>query len=207
LENISGYKWGNTQPSHTQNYLFPKILRILNELRKKAGTNKIFEVGCGNGAFGIELIKCGFDVCGVDPSIEGIEQIKKTNAQLNFSVGSCYDPLHEQYGQFPIVISLEVIEHVYSPRKFARCIYLLLESGGTAIISTPYHGYVKNLILAITGKMDEHFTSLWDHGHIKFWSEYTLKILLEEAGFINIRFEKAGRFGPVSKSMIAIAKK
>jgi 2-polyprenyl-3-methyl-5-hydroxy-6-metoxy-1,4-benzoquinol methylase len=204
MDDISGYKWGDNRLPHTHKYLYPKVFRILNELQGE-GKTKIFEVGCGNGALGSELIKNGFEIYGVDPSIEGIEQSKKTNAPLHYSVGSCYDPLHEQYGQFPVVISLEVIEHVYSPRKFAKCIYLLLEPGGTAIISTPYHGYLKNLILAITGKMDAHFTALWDHGHIKFWSEHTLKILLEEAGFINIRFEKAGRIGPFAKSMIAIA--
>ncbi len=68
------------------------------------------------------------------------------------------------------MISLEVVEHLYFPRKFARTVYDLLEPGGTAIISTPYHGYWKNLVMALTGTMDAHFTALWDHGHIKFWS-------------------------------------
>ena len=74
-----------------------------------------------------------------------------------------------------------------------------------AIISTPYHGYWKNLALAITGKMDAHFTALWDHGHIKFWSMKTLSELLYEAGFVNIRFERVGRIPPLAKSMIAVA--
>jgi hypothetical protein len=31
--------------------------------------------------------------------------------------------------------------------------------------------------------MDNHFTVLWDHGHIKFWSRSTLTKALEETGF------------------------
>jgi 2-polyprenyl-6-hydroxyphenyl methylase/3-demethylubiquinone-9 3-methyltransferase len=55
--------------------------------------------------------------------------------------------------------------------------------------------------------MDAHFTALWDNGHIKFWSQNTLKQLLLEAGFVDIRFNRVGRIGPLAKSMIAIAKK
>jgi 2-polyprenyl-6-hydroxyphenyl methylase/3-demethylubiquinone-9 3-methyltransferase len=79
-----------------------------------------------------------------------------------------------------------------------------LLSRGVAVISTPYHGYWKNLAQALTGKMDGHFTALWDHGHIKFWSMRTLGELLREAGFVDVRF---GRVPALAKSMAAVAKK
>lgn len=104
-------------------------------------------------------------------------------------------------------MSLEVVEHVYFPRKYVATLYDLLEPGGVAIISTPYHGYWKNLALALTGKMDDHFTALWDYGHIKFWSFKTLRLLLEEAGFRDISFQRIGRIPILAKSMLAIARK
>jgi 2-polyprenyl-6-hydroxyphenyl methylase/3-demethylubiquinone-9 3-methyltransferase len=55
--------------------------------------------------------------------------------------------------------------------------------------------------------MDAHFTALWDYGHIKFWSEKTLRVLLEEAGFRDIRFRRVGRVPALAKSMIAVARK
>ncbi len=73
------------------------------------------------------------------------------------------------------------------------------------MISTPYHSYLKNLVLAVTGMMDAHFTVLWDHGHIKFWSMPTLTKLLKEAGFNAVRFERVGRVPILAKSMIAVA--
>jgi len=85
--------------------------------------------------------------------------------------------------------------------------FSLLEPGGTAIISTPYHGYWKNLVMALSGKLDAHFTVLWEHGHIKFWSIKTLSTLLADAGFVDIRFERVGRVPLLAKSMIAIARK
>ncbi len=106
-----------------------------------------------------------------------------------------------------MVISLEVVEHVYAPRTYAQTLFNLIEPGGTAIISTPYHGYWKNLALAVTGKMDRHFTVLWDHGHIKFWSIETLTKLLAEFGFVDIRFHRVGRIPQLAKSMIAVARR
>lgn len=75
------------------------------------------------------------------------------------------------------------------------------------IISTPYHGYLKNLALAATGKMNAHFTALWDHGHIKFWSIPTLTQLLRERGFTNIRSRCVGRIPAIARSMIAVPQK
>src|SRR5262249_49246423 len=83
----------------------------------------------------------------------------------------------------------------------------LLEDDGVAIVSTPYHGYWKNLALALAGRMDQHFTALWDHGHIKFWSRQTLAVLLSEVGFTSIKFVRVGRLPMIAKSMIAIARK
>jgi 2-polyprenyl-6-hydroxyphenyl methylase/3-demethylubiquinone-9 3-methyltransferase len=83
----------------------------------------------------------------------------------------------------------------------------LCERGGTVVFSTPYHGYLKNVALALSGKVDRHFTALWDHGHIKFWSCSTLSTLLEEAGFETPRYLRVGRIPPLAKSMIAIAHK
>lgn len=75
-----------------------------------------------------------------------------------------------QYGRFPLVVSLEVVEHVFDPRHYARTLFDLLEPGGVAVVSTPYHGYLKNVALAVSGKLKSHFTELWDGGHIKFFS-------------------------------------
>jgi 2-polyprenyl-6-hydroxyphenyl methylase/3-demethylubiquinone-9 3-methyltransferase len=105
------------------------------------------------------------------------------------------------------VISTEVVEHVFLPRLFATNCYRFLKPGGRLVISTPYHGYAKNLLLAASGKLDAHFTALWDYGHIKFWSRDTLTRLLREAGFQVDGFHGAGRFPFLWKSMVLAASK
>ncbi len=207
VKDISGYVYQDSGLNCSHDYLLPEIIRILKSLNLQDKQKKIFELGCGNGSVANELSKLGFDVTGVDPSEQGISQAKQNYPNLNLRQGSAYDDLVTQYGRFPVVISLEVVEHVYFPRKFAATLFSLLEKGGTAIVSTPYHGYWKNLAMALTGKTDAHFTALWDHGHIKFWSFKTLRFLLEEAGFRQISFHRVGRIPAIAKAMIAIAGK
>ena len=82
----------------------------------------------------------------------------------------------------------------------------LCEPGALAIVSTPYHGYWKNLALSLVpGVWDRHHHPLSDHGHIKFWSMRTLRALLLHAGFKAVRFDRAGRIPALAKSMIAVA--
>jgi len=77
-----------------------------------------------------------------------------------------------------------------------------LKPKGCLIITTPYHGYIKNLVLALSGKMDNHFHVLWDGGHIKFFSVKTLTALLKTEGFTDLHFNFAGRFPYLWKSML-----
>ena len=72
------------------------------------------------------------------------------------------------------------MEHVYSPRQWAAAAYASLKPGGVLICSTPNHGYLKNCTLALSGKLDAHFTAL--------------TALLQEAGFQVVFFRGAGRW-------------
>ena len=205
IEEIAGYRYANGEVNCSHAYLMPAVRSELARLEAK--DKRLFDLGCGNGSVGAALARDCWEVTGVDPSAEGITQAKINHPDLKLETGSAYDDLAAIHGLFPVVISLEVVEHVYAPRDYARTLADLLEPGGTAIVSTPYHSYWKNLALALTGKMDAHFTALWDHGHIKFWSVRTLSALLEEAGLTDIRFLRVGRVPVLAKSMIAVARK
>lgn len=205
---MTAYHYDDGEASHATSYLWPRaIAAIAGHLKNAPHPRRVFEVGCGNGAFAAELTRRGYEVIGVDPSTTGIAQGRRRHPEIALHAGSAYEPLRDRYGTFSVVVSLEVIEHVYAPRTFAATIYDLVEPGGIAILSTPYHGYLKNLALAVSGSMDKHFTALWDHGHIKFWSSATLGTLLREAGFEDVTFARVGRIAPLAKAMIAIATK
>ena len=203
------YRYCDGAPTWANAYLWPVIAEeALAAKRARPGkSERAFDLGCGNGATAGMLSDLGFDVTGVDLSESGIAHAKASYPRCHFEVASVYEDLPARYGTFTLVVSFEVVEHLYAPRKLARVLHDLLEPGGTAIVSTPYHGYLKNLALALAGKLDAHFGSLWDGGHIKFFSVATLRQLLSEAGFQDIHFIRVGRIPPLAKSMVAIARK
>lgn len=197
------YRYGNSELGWAHGYLLSPLKSIIS----KFGPSKVFELGCGNGSVANWLQSLGYTVIGIDYSSSGIAHANKAFPEVRLEVGSAYDDLPAKYGKFPLVISLEVIEHLYYPRIFVKNIHDLLEPGGYAVISTPFHGYWKNLALALAGKLDNHFTALWDGGHIKFWSERTIGELLKEAGFVDIQFHRVGRIPALAKSMIVVVRK
>lgn len=196
------YKYDSPELNDSHQYLLPAVRRLVEEI----GPKSIFDLGCGNGSVANALANLA-DIRGVDVSPSAIAEGRRAYPNLDLAERSVYDDLASEYGQFPLVISLEVVEHLYDPRAYVRSLYNLIAPGGYAIVSTPYHGYLKNLALAVTGKLDAHFTALWDGGHIKFWSIRTLGCLLGEAGFQEIRFQRVGRLPPLAKSMIAVARR
>lgn len=201
----SDYSYQNAAKDHTHKYLLPALLPLLSTVNNRC----ILDVGCGNGWLANLLIEQGYNVYGTDASETGIHIANTQNPGRFFVQDLTQDDLPPalQNMQFDTIISTEVIEHLYSPSSYiAFCQKVLAQHrDGSLIISTPYHGYLKNVVLALSGKMDAHFTALWEGGHIKFWSKKTLSKLLENYGFEVITFIGAGRFPFLWKSMVVKA--
>ena len=108
-----------------------------------------------------------------------------------FSVGSVYEDLLAPFAIDPVdaVISVEVIEHLYSPRILFDRARSALRSGGVLAITTPYWGYLKNVVLAVSNRTDKALNPLWDGGHIKHFSRATLGQMAKDQGFECVAFE------------------
>ena len=99
------------------------------------------------------------------------------------------------------------VEHLFSPHLLPAFAAGALRDGGFLIVTTPYHGSLKNLALALLDKWDHHHTVLWHGGHIKFFSRQTLTRLLEANRFRVVGFSGVGRLPYLWKSMVLIARK
>lgn len=201
---ISVYDFDSLEAPGSHDYLMPTVLDLLGRFSAGEGS-RVFELGFGNGATAVEMSRRGYAVTGIDPSASGTQLASQRGLDLH--TGSTEEDLAARFGTFPLLVSLEVVEHVFSPKLYAERVFDLLEPGGVAILSTPYHGYVKNLVMAATGKLDAHFTALWEGGHIKFFSRKTLAQLFANAGMEEIAFERVGRIPPLAKSMICAYRK
>jgi 2-polyprenyl-3-methyl-5-hydroxy-6-metoxy-1,4-benzoquinol methylase len=194
------YSTGNRNHIHT--YVLPPLLKVLERKKDRV----ILDLGCGNGWLVNHLLELGYNAYGTDASASGIAIAQEKNKDRFFvqDLGKDELPGPLQHIPFNTIISTEVIEHLYQPKEYLDLCKKILHQhgGGELILTTPYHGYLKNVVLSVIGKMDKHFTVLWDGGHIKFWSRKTLTGLLAEKGFTNIQFTGCGRLPYLWKSMM-----
>ena len=183
--------------------------RVINKIEKLSNIKRICELGCGNGYFAGELAARGYEVVGVDGSESGVKEAQSAYGQTcRFVQSEIHSSLSGKVGSdFDLVVAIEVIEHLYQPSDLIEAAAAQLRPGGYLLLTTPYHGYLKNLILAVTNRMDSHFNPLGDGGHIKFFSVETLTRLITLQDFTEIQFEFFGRFPWIWKSMICLAKR
>jgi 2-polyprenyl-3-methyl-5-hydroxy-6-metoxy-1,4-benzoquinol methylase len=196
-------------PPHSCAYLVPALFKMLAPL---SPSTRVLDVGCGNGAIANEFLTRGCHVVGIDVSQSGIEIARRLyaarpNARFEIMEAGTNMLEHLREAPFDIVLSTEVIEHLYDPESFARGCFNALRPGGSFLCSTPYHGYLKNLTMALTGALDRHFCVRDLGGHIKFWSRSTLSQLFYDVGFRRLQFRGAGRAPYIWKSMILRAEK
>lgn len=188
-------------------YIYPCLIKLLDKEKNKC----ILDVGCGNGDIANKLIAEGYCVYGVDASHEGICIANKTNQGHFFLADLQTEMIPKEIANisFDTVISTEVIEHMYSPEAYINFIDKIFsfntEKVGHLYLTTPYHGYLKNLLLALLNKVDNHVNPLFEGGHIKFFSKKTLTILLTKHKYKNIRYYGCGRFPYLWKSILVDA--
>jgi len=204
-----GYRdYGFSHPgeSHMHARFMPHVFALAGSL---SASTRVLDVGCGNGFTCSEFLKHGCKVVGIDLSCSGVEIGRRAHPSARFEVLAAEgDVLHNLCeAPFDLVVSTEVVEHLYDPREWARGCFKALKPGGRLICTTPYHGYFKNLALSVLGKWDSHANPLWDGGHIKLWSRATLTHLLREAGFTNIAFRGVGRLPLLWMTMVIAADK
>lgn len=201
---VPEFGWTSTKPECSAPYIVPALQQQLNGMPRNA---RLLDIGCGNGYNAGRFLEWGFDVVGIDISSEGVRIAQEEYPQARFVRMDICEDLLDRLGvePFDVVSSTEVVEHLYDPHQWARCCYNALKPGGTLLATTPYHGYLKNLVISIVNGWDVHFEALRNGGHIKFFSKRTLTSLLTGVGFKNIRYFGLGRAPYLWKSMLVKA--
>jgi 2-polyprenyl-3-methyl-5-hydroxy-6-metoxy-1,4-benzoquinol methylase len=203
---VDDYGWAGEAGPQSCGYIAPRVRDVLKQL----GVRRVCDLGSGNGQLCAMLAASGFDVTGVEYDRQGVEIARRAHPGIRFhNLGVQDNPaeLVSQEGLFEAVVSTEVIEHLFSPHLLPRFAHGCLKPGGHLVITTPYHGYLKNVALAVMNKWDHHHTALWHGGHIKFWSRRTLSELLEQNGFKVVGFSGVGRLPFLWKSMVVVAQR
>lgn len=181
-------------------------------VRSIGSAKRICDLGCGNGYLASRIASLGCDVTGIDASETGIDIAERNYANKSLSFlraefGTDLKAILPNSDDFDVVVSSDVIEHLYRPSVLVEAAAGLLRPGGYLIVGTPYHGYIKNFAISVLDKWDAHHGVHWDGGHIKFFSQNTLGNLLFRHGFEDLKFHFSGRFPWLWKHMICVARR
>jgi 2-polyprenyl-3-methyl-5-hydroxy-6-metoxy-1,4-benzoquinol methylase len=186
-----GY-WRQPVPAPVADPLAPRRLELLRERLSAAAGRKVLDAGSGHGDLVAQLGGDGFEAVGLELSPEAIRLARSRNPGSTFLEHSVEDvPWPVEPGTFDAVVSFEVIEHLMHPRALLVGAHGALRPGGQLALSTPYHGFLKNLAVVLLA-FDKHFGV--EGEHIRFFSDRALRRLLGETGFTVERIDHYGRF-------------
>jgi ubiquinone/menaquinone biosynthesis C-methylase UbiE len=112
--------------------------------------SKILELGCGEGLLS-ERIRQGFDadMYGIDISPSGITLAK--NRGIHAQIADLNEDLPYKDSSFDMVISDQVLEHIFRTDHLLDEIYRVLKTGGIVITITPNLSFWLNRVLFLFG--------------------------------------------------------
>jgi 2-polyprenyl-6-hydroxyphenyl methylase/3-demethylubiquinone-9 3-methyltransferase len=146
------------------------------------------DVGCGAGLLAEPLARLGAKVTAVDAAPELIEVAKAHAAGQGLAIDYRAIGVEQVEGQFDLVTSMEVVEHVVEPQAFIDELARRLAPGGLLVLSTPNRTAWSKL-LTIT--LAENFGQIpkGTHDFEKFIDPDSMRGLLAGAGLECIDFE------------------
>ncbi|HTK90558.1 MAG TPA: class I SAM-dependent methyltransferase [Verrucomicrobiae bacterium] len=168
-------------------------------------TRHVLDAGCGDGAFLVFLRRLGLRVSGLELAEAAAARARRRCPDADVQVGSLEEPPVRFDDQtFDAVWCSEVLEQLFGVHNALAELNRLLKPGGLLMLTTPYHGFAKNLLIAAVA-FDGHYNP--DLSHIRFFTRRTLARSLRRAGFEPVRWEGLGRVWPLWKSVFVVARK
>jgi 2-polyprenyl-3-methyl-5-hydroxy-6-metoxy-1,4-benzoquinol methylase len=187
----------------------PMIWPVVNEWLPRTPA-RILDAGCGQGQFSYRMAQLGHDVTGVEIDPDSLKLARDLLARSDHKweiIAGSLEAIELPTASFDTAVCIEVVEHLYRPIAALKNIANALKTGGRLILSTPYHGWLKNVAIAASGHWDQHHCTMQEGGHIKFWSNDTLGQTLAMAGLHPVEWRGVGRLPYLWKSIIVRAEK
>jgi 2-polyprenyl-3-methyl-5-hydroxy-6-metoxy-1,4-benzoquinol methylase len=165
---------------------------------------RVLDVGCGEGQLTAAAAQAGHAVLGVDVAEEPLRRARERHPGLDVRLVGIDGAWPLADASFDVVWAGETIEHVADTAGWLSEVRRVLRSGGSLLLSTPAHGRLTMLALAISARrMDEHFDPRSDH--LRFYTRRSLARLLADFGFEQITVRAAGGPPGARRQLLASA--
>ena len=139
------------------------------------------DVGCGAGLLTEPLARLGANVTGIDASPEVIAAARDHADLMQLEIDYRVGDVQALEGEFDLITSMEVIEHVADPALFVAALAKRLAPGGLLIMSTPNAtGWSKLLMITIGEGLGR--IPRGTHDFENFIAPARMKVLLGDAG-------------------------
>ena len=161
--------YGNTRP---------EMLKFI-----PVNSQKILEVGCGEGKFSAQLVRDDVETWAIEPNVNSAKKAsEKLQKVLIGTIEDKIDEVPDDY--FDVIIMNDVIEHLLEPWDDLQRLKPKLKGDGVFISSIPNVRYAKNLF-NILFKRDWKYTDdrILDITHYRFFTKKSIRRLFEENGY------------------------
>lgn len=155
-------------------------------------TEKLLDVGCGNGIITHFIKQKVKALYGVDNQKNQVKEARKLGMIASVVDLDSQELPYEQ-NFFDVVTCLDVIEHVKDPSFLLKNIYTVLKRNGVLIITTPnirFSDHLFRLLFKGVFPKTSEDTTLYDGGHIHFFTYSDMHMLLTNAKFSSYQDEE-----------------
>ena len=177
-------------------------LASLKESGKESG--RILDFGCGDAVMVRFFHELGYESEGVDISKVVITDNKSKFPDMKFNLVVPDTRIPYPDASFDVIFCSEVIEHLYDVNLAFSEFNRLLRPGGLLMLTTPYHGLIKNMVIALR-YFDQHYRIDWQH--IRFFTKESLRGMCLNHNFTPFRWWRVGRIGPLARSFFVSCRK
>lgn len=166
----------------------------------------ILDYGAGSGLIMAEMKKINPEskYIGADVSAKALSFARKMHKKSKFLLVKDGGKIPLKNNSIDFILAADVIEHAFYTQELLNEFNRILKPGGSVLISTPYHGLIKNIVISIVG-FEKVFNPV--EAHIRFFTKKSLYDLLSKAKLSPTKFGFFGRFYPISRGMYVLAHK
>ena len=153
-----------------------------------ADAKRVLDVGCGAGAFGVEVKKNGAEVWGVEPDLKSFEKAVTRLDRTFYGYFNQSTGLPEKY--FDCIFFNDVIEHMMNPAEALQLAKKLLAPGGKIIASIPNIAHFPTVWhLVFGGEWRYAERGILDRTHLRFFTRSSIAELFGENGLRVVKLE------------------